>query len=86
MDALTRENRYEGKYPLDVGTDIISENGHVHTVQRGIYVTHCRSCGSLVPEGSEELHERMHPRVGCMQVHATAVYHPGGHAWEEQFR
>lgn len=47
----------------------------------------CKSCGSLIAPGDKDLHERMHPRVSCDQVHpGVAVYHPGAHAWEEQYR
>jgi hypothetical protein len=77
-ETLTRENRYELVGSSVCIGDIDGQPVFANTVR-------CRSCGALLLAVDEDLHERLHPRVGCMRVHATLVHHPGGHAWEEQF-
>jgi hypothetical protein len=46
---------------------------------------YCEQCGSLVMEGLQAEHSRLHPRIDCTQF-ACGVFHPEGHAWLEQFR
>jgi hypothetical protein len=57
-------------------------------------VLRCRSCGSLLLAGDEDIHERLHPRISCGQAHphwgvahiSTDKEKPWeGHPWEEQF-
>jgi hypothetical protein len=96
-EALTRESRYEGRWHLECtigetevpgGTFMAGKHGPelplVVPIQGSIEFTRCRSCGSLVAVGSEDLHERLHPRLGCNQT-GCGVFHFDGHAWEEQF-
>jgi len=91
-EPLTRENRYEGRIALPAA--FRPDPSAPAVDMEPFYVTLCRSCGSLVAEGSEDLHERLHPRVSCGQmgcgvVHGDLddeVFTPAGHAWEEQFR
>lgn len=52
MDALTRQNRYEGRWSLVNGGGMIS---------RQLEFTQCMSCGALVALGALDLHESLHP-------------------------
>ena len=86
---LTRSNRYEPGYV------VVEAQLPDVPYSATIPVVRCRSCGSVVFTGSEDLHERLHPRVGCQRmgcgaVHGLAllpgeVFDPTPHAWEEMF-
>lgn len=67
-EALTRETRYE-RYGKLVTETVVGRGLATAEVLR------CKSCGSLLAGGDEDLHERLHPHVA-----------PDGHAWDEQFR
>jgi hypothetical protein len=86
MEALTRENRYEGGYAFTFATADVEAGGMAYATQGCISMSRCRSCGSLAADTDLDLHERLHPRVGCDAAHPEGIYHPDGHAWEEQFR
>lgn len=52
-----------------------------------VQVVRCLSCGSLLLESDEKIHERMHPTVSCEKAHPTmAIYCTQPHKWEDQFR
>ena len=81
MANLIRENRYEQLH----GVTMPRRDGG--PLVRHADVLRCRSCGSLLLSGDEDIHERLHPPVSCGTVHPTmdiACTRP--HAWEEQFR
>jgi hypothetical protein len=81
MSKLTRENRYE----LMVGVTMPHRDDS--PLVRHVAVLHCRSCGSLLLAGDEDIHERLHPAPSCERAHPTmgiACCQP--HAWEDQFR
>jgi hypothetical protein len=88
-ERLTRDNRYEGRWTIErlPGFGIMGALG-------GQEVTRCRSCGSMVAAGSEDLHERLHPRISCTTAYGDmgcgkmddGKHRRQGHAWEEQFR
>ena len=78
---LIRENRYEEltgvTMPRRDGSALVP---HVNGLR-------CRSCGSLLLAGDEDLHERLHPAVSCERAHPTmAIACREPHAWEDQFR
>ena len=79
MTALTRENRYEKIIGVTMprhGGGLVRHDG----------VLRCRSCGSLLLSGDEDIHERLHPSISCGRAHPErGVYHRRQHAWEEQF-
>ena len=81
MSRLTRENRYEEL----TGVTMPHRNGS--GLVPAVQVLRCRSCGSLLLSGDEDIHERLHRPPLCDQVHpgmAIACRQP--HAWEDQFR
>jgi hypothetical protein len=55
-EALTRETRYEGLWRLAA----IDSETQDWELAGGLDVVRCKSCGSLVAEGSEDLHETLH--------------------------
>ena len=55
-EALTRETRYEGRWTIEKMPGF----GITGALGGGLGVTLCKSCGSLVAEGSEDLHETLH--------------------------
>ena len=80
MERLTRENRYE---PIH-GVTMPRRDGS--PLVKHANVLRCRSCGSLLLAGDEDIHERLHAPISCDQAHPTmsiACRQP--HAWEEQF-
>ena len=80
-EVKTREDRYE---PI-IGVTM-PRRGDGPLVPH-VGVLRCRSCGSLLLEGDEDIHERLHPAPSCQQVHPQAdVHHKQPHTWEEQFR
>jgi len=47
-------------------------------------VLRCCRCGSLLLEGDEDIHDRLHRPASCNQVHPTmAVHCTQPHSWEE---
>ena len=62
-ETLMRENRYEQLH----GVTMPRRDGS--PLVRQADVLRCRSCGSLLLSGDEDIHERLHPPVGCMRVH-----------------
>ena len=82
----TREDRYEeitgATMPRRDGGSLVAHAA----------VLRCRSCGSLLLAGDEDIHERMHPSIGCGQAHPQRGRGLGHltshapHAWEEQFQ
>ena len=78
---MTREDRYEQLHgvtmPRRDGSPLVPH----------VTVLRCRSCGSLLLTGDEDIHERLHAPISCDQAHPTmsiACRQP--HAWEDQFR
>ena len=86
-EVKTRENRYE---ELTGVTMPRREEGRPLVPHVG--VLRCRSCGSLLLAGDEDIHERMHPPVSCEKAHPQRGRGLGHltshapHAWEEQFQ
>jgi hypothetical protein len=98
-EPLTRETRYEGLWRLSESVRRVPAGERYSSdaaFAEPIYVVRCLSCGSLVAEGSEDLHERIHPQVSCEQIgcevqhgqlaDGTCLYGVRGHPWEDQFR
>jgi hypothetical protein len=80
MSALTQENRYEQL----IGVTMPRHGGGL---VRYPDVLRCRSCGSLLLSGDEDIHERLHPAISCDVVHPTmSILCREPHAWEEQFK
>jgi hypothetical protein len=83
---LTREDRYEEitgvTMPRRDGGSLVP---HANVLR-------CRSCGSLLLAGDEDIHERVHPPISCQQAHPQRGRGLGHltshapHAWEEQFQ
>jgi len=88
MSELTRENRYEQLH----GVTMPRRDGN--PLVKHAEVLRCRSCGSLLLAGDEDIHERMHPPISCNRAHpqwGVAHISPDrekpweGHPWEDQF-
>jgi DNA-directed RNA polymerase subunit N (RpoN/RPB10) len=82
-EALARDTRYEGRW-------VLGELDAIGNFTGQGYATRCRSCGSLVAVGSEDLHERLHPRISCQRAFGDMGCERAGtrhsHGWDEQFR
>jgi hypothetical protein len=78
-EVLTRENRYVRIAFAEVKT----EDGSLR--HQALF---CKSCGSVLMDGWQDSHERLHPRLRCDEMPRRlhwGKWHPEGHAWEEQF-
>jgi hypothetical protein len=64
-EALTTETRYEWYGALAIVAEYFGSGGMSATAPG---VMRCRSCGSLLAAGDEDLHERLHPRVTCQRA------------------
>ena len=83
---MTREDRYEEI------TGVTMPRGDGGSLVAHATVLRCRSCGSLLLAGDEDIHERLHPPISCEQAHPQRGRGLGHltshapHAWEEQFQ
>jgi len=71
-ERLGSENRYEGRWSLTSivgevpvpGSEVMVPGGKPMPLLAPLYstvdITRCRSCGSMVAVGSEDLHESLH--------------------------
>ena len=83
--SRTREDRYEEI------TGVTMPHRDGGPLVPHVAVLRCRSCGSLLLAGDEDIHERMHPVISCRQAHPQRgrglgqVTSHAPHAWDEQF-